>query len=510
MIPRSLGWRLAAWTSATTAALAVLLTLHYQRQTHALLAHESDERLATLARHVSAASLLGALAHSEELLAGPLDGAMSHPDVEGVAIYDVAGGLIAARTRNGAAAPEWSGKALECRPCDLGGGRLRWIAPVVSASFSPSAEDRGFYEGPPPAAIERGSSAGWLMLDVTTSARAAAERRITLRGLLIAGAALLLAIVITLVSAQRLTSPLRALAQATREIGKGRWDAPLPRVASTEISQLAADFHAMTGALADLDRDNRRYRERLEEMVESRTRELADAYERMKSMAEAKDQFVATVSHDFRSPLAIILSAVQTVLADADMRPEVRQQFLLRAERQCKRLGALVNDLLDLARIENRDAAFERVKLTEVVQETVESVRPVFDERRVSLIYQPPADAIVAEVDRGHVGRAVANLIDNALKFTPPQGRVTVELRRVEAEALISVSDTGPGIPSEEREHVFERFFQGRSGQALGRGSGLGLAIVAGVARRHGGRVEVASGNAGGSTFELRFPACME
>src|SRR6266511_2340482 len=131
--------------------------------------------------------------------------------------------------------------------------------------------------------------------------------------------------------------------------------------------------------------------------------------------------------------------------------------------------------------------------LSEVVQETVESVRPVFDERRVSLIYQPPADAIVAEVDRGHVGRAVANLIDNALKFTPPQGRVTVELRRVEAEALISVGDTGPGIPSEEREHVFERFFQGRSGQALGRGSGLGLAIVAGVARRHGGRVEVAS-----------------
>src|SRR6266511_1409060 len=85
--------------------------------------------------------------------------------------------------------------------------------------------------------------------------------------------------------------------------------------------------------------------------------------------------------------------------------------------------------------------------LSEVVQETVESVRPVFDERRVSLIYQPPADAIVAEVDRGHVGRAVANLIDNALKFTPPQGRVTVELRRVEAEALISVSDTATGHP---------------------------------------------------------------
>jgi signal transduction histidine kinase len=505
--PRSLRWRLAAWMFAATAGVAVLLTLYYQRRTHALLSQESDERLATLARHVAAASVLGALAHSEELLAGPLEGAMSQPDVEAVAIYDPAGALVAGRSRDPASLRVWAPGAGECQPCPLGQGRLRWVAPVIGARAAPAAEPAAFYDGPPPAAE---AAAGFLVLDVTTRARLAAERRITASGLAIAGAALLLALVVTLVIAQGLTSPLRALAQATREIGKGRWDAPLPRAASGEIAQLAADFHAMTSALADLDRENRRYREHLEEMVASRTRELEEAYGRMKAMAEAKDQFVATVSHDFRSPLAIVLSAVQTVLADAAMPEEVRRQFLGRAERQCKRLGALVNDLLDLARIEHRDAALERVSLAEVVEESVESARAAFDDRRVSLVWVPPGRALVAEVDRGQVGRAVANLVDNALKFTPPGGTVTVALGGGEGEALVSVSDTGPGIPPEEREHVFERFYQGRHGQALGSGSGLGLAIVAGVVRRHGGSVSVTSADGAGSRFELRLPAARE
>ena len=139
----------------------------------------------------------------------------------------------------------------------------------------------------------------------------------------------------------------------------------------------------------------------------------------MKTMAEAKDHFVATVSHDFRSPLAIILSAVQTMLADPAMRDDVRRQFLARAERQCKRLGALVNDLLDLARIENRDTAFERVRLSEVVQDSVESARAAFEERRVSLVYEPPAEAVVAEVDRGHVGRALARTWSTTRSSSP-------------------------------------------------------------------------------------------
>jgi len=501
--PRSLGWRLAAGMSAAIAGLALLLTAFYQRQTHDLLDRESEERISTLAQHVAAAALLGTLAHSEELLAGPLDGAMSQADVEAVAIYDAGGELIAGRSRDGAPLAQRRDASPECRPCPLGRGRLRWVAPVASGSSLRPEGEPEFYDGPPQPARQGG---GWLVLDVTTAARAAAERRITMSGLLIAATALLLALALTLLIAQRLTSPLRALAQATREIGKGRWDAPLPRSASAEITQLADDFRAMTEALATLDRENSRYRGHLEEMVASRTRELQDAYQHVKAMAEAKDQFVATVSHDFRSPLAIVLSTVQTVLADPDMRPDVRHGFLSRAERHCKRLGALVSDLLDLARIENRESVFEPVPLPEVIEESLDGTRAAAAERRIALVYEPPGQPVVAEIDRRFVLRAITNLVDNALKFTPAEGRVTVGVRRLDGEAAISVSDTGPGIPGEEREHIFERFFQGRQGQALGKGSGLGLAIVAGVARRHGGTVSVTSPPDAGATFELRLP----
>lgn len=504
--PRSLGWRLAAWTFTAIATLAVSLTFYYQRQTHELLNRESEERLATLARHVAAASVLGALAHSEDLLVGAMDGAMSHPDVDLVAVYDDAGALIAARARQGTPPATFDGADATCRPCELGAGRLRWVAQVAGGPTGRPAREAAFFEGPPRAASGAEARAGWLVLDVSTAARAAAERQISARGLLIAGGALLIALALAFVIAERLTSPLRALAQATREVGKGRWDVPLPRSPSREIAQLAADFGAMTAALAALDKENARYRLHLEEMVAVRTRELEAAYEDVKAMAEAKDQFVATVSHDFRSPLAIILSAVQTVLADPGMPDPVRRQFLSRAERHCKRLGTLVNDLLDLARMENREAVLERVLLSDVVEECLDGARAAFAERGVSLEYAPVGEQVVAEVDRALVVRALSNLVDNALKFTPPSGRVTVRLRRRDGVACIAVSDTGPGIPEDEREHVFERFFQGRHGRGVGSGSGLGLAIVAGVARRHGGEVACTSAEGEGSTFELRLP----
>jgi signal transduction histidine kinase len=512
--PRSLRFRAGIWIFAATAGVAVLLTVYYHHRTDGLLKLEFEERFATFARHAAATApfVLNTLARDEKRLAESIEGVMSQPDVEAVAVYEPGGAVIAARSRDGGAAPAWGGPPPECRPCSLDDGRLRWVTPVASAPADRErgvahATDRGdVYLGPPPAATG-GNPAGWLVLDVSTSRLVATERRLTANAVLISVGALVLALALTLVLAQGLTSPLRALAQATREIGKGRWDAPLPNVRSTtEIVQLNEDLRAMTAALAALDKENRRYREDLENMVASRTAELENAYERMKAMAEAKDQFVATVSHDFRSPLAIILSAVQTVLADRDMREDVRREFLTRAERQCKRLGTLVNDLLDLARIENRDTRFEAVQLAQIVEEVVEGARAAFDERRVALGFQQPIGGVVAEVDRGQIGRAVSNLVDNALKFTPPGGRVTVQLRRDEREAIVSVADTGPGIPEDEREHVFERFFQGQHGRALGRGSGLGLAIVAGVARRHGGRVDVTSAPGGGATFELRVP----
>jgi len=355
----SLRWRFTAWLFVALVGLAGPLAVYYQLRIDHLIAREADERLSALARHLASGALLGVLAKSEELLEGTLEGALSEQDVLGVAAFDASGGLIASRTRGDAAVPTWSAESTSCQPCAIDNHRLRWVAPVHrrrSAGGARTQED--FYSGPPPSSSRL---VGWIVMEVSTERRRAAEREVGRRGLLISLTVLAVALVLTLFVARRLTSPLRSLAAATREIARGKWDAPLPTRSQGEIAQLALDFRDMTAALAELDRENRTYRELLEERVQLRTRELQEAYDRLKAMADEKDQFVATVSHDFRSPLAVILASIQTILADDAMPAGARRDFLDRAARQCKRLGSLVSDLLDLARIENRDAEIQEV-----------------------------------------------------------------------------------------------------------------------------------------------------
>jgi signal transduction histidine kinase len=502
-----LRWRFTAWLFAALLGLAGPLALYYQLRIDHLVAREADDRLTALARHLASGALLGVLARSEDLLEGTLEGALSERDVLSVAAFDASGSLVGSRAREGATVPPWSGDSASCQPCRVGVNRLRWIAPVRRRhAASGAGTQESLYAGPPPGDSPSAAPVGWLVMEVSTERRREEERAVGRSGLLISASVLVLALVLTLFVAQRLTSPLRALAAATREIARGKWNAPLPTRSQGEIAQLAVDFRAMTAALAELDRENRAYREQLEGMVRARTRELQEAYDRMKEMAEAKDQFVATVSHDFRSPLAVIQTSIQTIAADEEMSPAQRRIFLDRAERQCKRLGSLVSDLLDLARIENRDAAIERASLAQIAEEVVDVSRSNFEALGVQLSYAPPAAPLVLDLDRGQIERALTNLLGNAAKFTARGGRVSVSVAAEDARAIVSVSDTGPGIPQDEVEHVFERFFQGERGRAAGSGSGLGLAIVAGVARRHGGDVAVKSVVGQGTTFELRLP----
>jgi len=141
-----------------------------------------------------------------------------------------------------------------------------------------------------------------------------------------------------------------------------------------------------------------------------------------------------------------------------------------------------------------------------VVREVVEGMHPAFEEHGISLNVPGRDEPRHAEVDREHLGRALGNLLDNARRFTPPGGEVSITLSGDEETVVIRVEDNGPGIEAEALPHVFERFYQGELGVARGDGSGLGLAIVAGVVRAHGGDVQVDSTSGGGTRFELHLP----
>jgi signal transduction histidine kinase len=496
--PTSLRLRLALWSSASIALVSILLSITYHARMQELVTREADARTRILGEHLAAQAELGVLAASAELLGPLVEGSFKNPDLVSLAIYDPGGKLLASRARSGTGPPPLAAVNLRCAPCAEGSELLRWVVPVTRQGAA-----EGFFRGDQELpALE---TAGYVLMELSTATRRREARALLVRGVAVSLSVLLLGVLVSLVVAQRLTAPLRTMAGAARQIGQGDWVVTLPERAPRELAELADDFRSMAVALQRLDQENRGYRENLEAMVTLRTGELEQAYERMKELNRAKDDFVATVSHDFRSPLAIILSMVQTIRADPAMPGETIHRFLGRVERQCKRLQALVGDLLDLARIENRPAELEQLSLYELVAEQVEASQPAFAARGLTLTLQGEQDTSVP-AERSLLERALGNLLDNARKFTPPPGRVEVRVYRRGGAGVITVTDTGLGIAEVELPRICEPFFQSERDAPKGEGSGLGLAIVAEVMRKHGGRVEVTSKLGEGTTFELVMP----
>jgi two-component system phosphate regulon sensor histidine kinase PhoR len=225
-------------------------------------------------------------------------------------------------------------------------------------------------------------------------------------------------------------------------------------------------------------------------------------------VADMRRDFVGNVSHELRTPLTAIRGFAETLRDGALDDPPVAQRFTDRILEQCRRLQALLDDLLTLSRLESV-ALRERepVELGEVVRQAVDTLGPVAREKRVQVnVVASDVPAILGEADA--IERLVLNLLENALKYNRPDGQVTVLLSTTGSEVLLEVSDTGIGIPLESLPRIFERFYRVDKGRAREEGgTGLGLAIVKHVAQAHGGHVDVDSRIGHGTTFRVRLPA---
>ncbi|SRR5579884_304915 len=222
-----------------------------------------------------------------------------------------------------------------------------------------------------------------------------------------------------------------------------------------------------------------------------------------------RQEFVANVSHELRTPLAALRTLAEALLDGAAGDREVGPRFLNQIVAEVDRLTLLVNDLLDLSAIESGRAKMEMapVPLGEMAEDVAAKFRPVADRRRIALRLEPPAGPLLAWGDRERLAQAVANLVDNAVKYTPDGGTVTVSVEGRGDLVAVAVADTGIGIAPEHLPRIFERFYRvdrSRS-RALG-GTGLGLSIVKHIATSHGGRVEVESTEGRGSRFTLLLP----
>ena len=227
---------------------------------------------------------------------------------------------------------------------------------------------------------------------------------------------------------------------------------------------------------------------------------LSDITERSR-IDRMRQDFVIAASHELKTPVAAIKAAAETVLMALEDDQEVVSDFSGRILDNAVRMSRIVSDLLDLSRLESGALPLEACDLAEVVGEVVER----FLTARPSIEWE--AEPTLVMGNPSYLALACRNLLENAVRHTPDDGRILVAIGAADAEATVMVIDNGTGIPSDELPRIFERFY--RVGEARSRatgGTGLGLAIVKHVADLHDGRIEVESRLGQGSTFRLRIP----
>ena len=300
---------------------------------------------------------------------------------------------------------------------------------------------------------------------------------------------LALAMGLALWLSRRITRPMAQLADAAGTMGHSGTVAST----GTRLRELAELEHSLNSASAGILARDRELRQQASDL------QAADAHKR---------QFLAVLSHELRNPLAPLLNGLAILKLRNDPQTATRTHAMM--ERQIAQLRRLIDDLLDVSRIDRGklELRMERVAIDAVVRAAIETAKPVLEAKQHALVVRYARQPLYVEGDAVRLGQVVANLLNNAAKFTPANGRIDIETRAEGPEAVVCVRDSGIGFPPEDRGRIFESFVQldtSRS-QAAG-GLGLGLTLVRALVQMHGGRVEAQSEGSGrGAQFTVHLP----
>jgi len=232
---------------------------------------------------------------------------------------------------------------------------------------------------------------------------------------------------------------------------------------------------------------------------------------REKQIQQTKNDFVSHVSHELKTPLASI-TAYSEMLADGEANDEqTRKEFCMVIQKQAERLNRLIEDILNISRIESGLIKInkEPVSLTILIEEQLQMIKSAANEKNIQIIAQKPIIFDQVNADKDMMSQVIINLLSNAVKYTPPGGSVKVETEVDEIAGLVrvNVTDTGVGIPEDEVEHVFDKFYRVGANKSCAKGTGLGLNLVKQIVEKiHEGRVFVSSKPGKGSTFGFELP----
>ena len=228
-----------------------------------------------------------------------------------------------------------------------------------------------------------------------------------------------------------------------------------------------------------------------------------------RELEQLKDDFYSTVSHELRTPLFSIQGFAQIMLEEDELDQNTQKEFLDTIRRQATQLSEMVNNLLDLSKFEEGKLELEKepLSLLEVIQQTILRLQGFAHQQKVTLIPNLPPQLPEVIGDRQRLEQVLTNLIGNAIKFSATDDQVAVSASETGTDLLVQVEDKGIGIPPEDLESIFSRYYQaGNKSERSAMGSGLGLHIAKKIVEGHGGQIWVESEDGQGSTFSFTLP----
>ena len=309
------------------------------------------------------------------------------------------------------------------------------------------------------------------------------------------GAILLSTLLAGLLCLKLLTRKLNALALAMDNFRRGELSAQPEVWSPTDAHPSAA------GRGDDIDR--------LETTFAQMAERIRQHVHQLKETDQLRRELVANVSHDLRTPVTSLRGYLETLLMkEGALSPQERQQYLEIAVAQSTKLGDLIGELFELAKLNSQEVKprLESFAMAELVQDVVQKLRVIVDTKRVTLQVKQEEGLPFVMADIGLIERVLDNLIENALRHTPPGGRITVGLSRKGERIMVQMMDTGCGIPPDELPHIFDRYYRGSRKQPAGEnGAGLGLAITKRILELHGSAIEVQSTVHQGSVFSFHL-----
>ncbi|HKJ69294.1 MAG TPA: HAMP domain-containing sensor histidine kinase [bacterium] len=307
----------------------------------------------------------------------------------------------------------------------------------------------------------------------------------TIRGLVIT---LFFAGIIGLILFAVLTRRLHRMAQVVRDFEQGDYDKRIDQTSDDEIGQLGRSFNQMADT-------------------------IVANMEELKRTDHLRRELIANVSHDLRSPLASIQGYLETILMkESSLEPDKRRQFLEIILKDTEQLNKLVHELFELSKLDARETEpnLEPFPIAELVQDVVMKYTGKAKKAQVELDASIPSDVPLVSADIAMMERALSNLIENAIDYTPQDGKIRVGVERENGGVEITIEDTGIGIPEEDLPHIFDRFYRGVKSRPMKNGStGLGLAITKKLLELHGSTITVQSEVGVGTrfTFSIQSPS---